>query len=1180
MSVAELTNEQRTAIETRDVSIALSAGAGCGKTFVLTHRFIDHLQPNSDEEKPAQLHQMVAITFTDAAAREMRSRIRGACYEQLTHAKSFAEQEHWQRLLREIDSARVSTIHAFCASLLRTHAAAAGLDPLFGVLDQSDADVLQLEVIDDVLRAQLDKLDDDTLELAAAYGLGPLKDKISALIGRRHEDAFPRWLDATPDELVARWAEWHARDAVRYAVGEIAASRPARRLLSLLRDATKLPTTPEFNAARATLLELLPRMRGSKTTESDLLLVRESAKVDRICPKKVWASPDDYGRYQDACKKFRDYIDRHTPKKFDPEAARVTARLALSLLRLANKVVDTYTHRKQSQGKLDFDDLLFTAYSFLNDPKNDPLREQLADDLRLLLVDEFQDTDRLQTRLVRLLCGEGFDVGRLFFVGDFKQSIYRFRRAEPQVFRELRDDIKKQGQLPLTLNFRSQPGILAFVNALFCDDLQLEGEEYQALRPNREAASASPCVEFLWTLTPDKHKKGMIGAARREEARTIARRLRGLIDGKNGATPVVDRATNTPRQLKLGDVAILFRTLSDVQVYEEALREYELDYYLVGGHAFYAQQEIYDVLNLLCAVASTADEVSLAGVLRSPFFALADETLFWLVDSAGSLNAGLLADVPPPQLCSDERDKVVAAAETMRHLRAIKDRVPITTLLNQALDLTGYDAALLTEFLGQRKLANLQKLMERARAADAGVLGLDGFITQLAQFIAQQPKEALAATLPESADVIRLMTIHHAKGLEFPLVVLPDLDRRPHFGSTKAALHPEYGPLVSPPSDDDDHKDVASGMSLFASLEKAEELEERKRLLYVACTRAADYLILSSSLEAHAEPCSDWTALIGDRFDLENGALTADLAEGYATPRVHVQQDPATDHKPSARLRGPDLLKLLGEAHQLAADGHAIVPTEVGPVAVDHAARRQFSFSRLTGRLLRSEPDESTALAAATPPPISSLRTVDARTLGTLVHEVLARVDLNDAAAIDGWCEHLASQLVLWNVDEARQVARDLVERFVKSERGQKIAGAAAVHRELEFILAWPPNVQTSADTTYLHGFIDCLYQDQEGRWHLTDYKTDKIQPADVAQRAERYAMQLDVYAMAAERALGQPPSELALHFLRPGVEHVFVWDDAARKACVEMVNEAIAGVKGSGFGVQDDDEISLNLEP
>src|SRR5262249_36252658 len=240
-----------------------------------------------------------------------------------------------------------------------------------------------------------------------------------------------------------------------------------------------------------------------------------------------------------------------------------------------------------------------------------------------------------------------------------------------------------------------------------------------------------------------------------------------------------------------------------------------------------------------------------------------------------------------------------AASATISHLRAIKDRVPIASLLTAALDRTGYDAVLLGEFLGERKLANLHKLLERARVADqSGAIDLDGFITQLSQFISREPKESLAATLPEAANVIRLMTIHHAKGLEFPFVVVPDLDRQPLLCSPSAALHPRLGPLVPQPPDDENDK-VTTGMSLYAALERREELEERKRMLYVACTRAVDYLMLSTSVEAYDKLKSDWMELVAERFNLAGGDLIGELPPGYETPQIRVTTDPQTDHKPA-----------------------------------------------------------------------------------------------------------------------------------------------------------------------------------------------------------------------------------------------------------------------------------------
>ncbi|HJQ78335.1 MAG TPA: PD-(D/E)XK nuclease family protein, partial [Lacipirellulaceae bacterium] len=178
---------------------------------------------------------------------------------------------------------------------------------------------------------------------------------------------------------------------------------------------------------------------------------------------------------------------------------------------------------------------------------------------------------------------------------------------------------------------------------------------------------------------------------------------------------------------------------------------------------------------------------------------------------------------------------------------------------------------------------------------------------------------------------------------------------------------------------------------------------------------------------------------------------------------------------------------------------------------------------------------------------------------------VVGRIDFaakDVAQAIGDWCEHLASHYVLLNAAEAAATAREMLQRFAASKRAKQLAQASAIHRELEFVLAWPPN--------HLHGYIDCLYQDAEGRWHVLDYKTTKSSTADIARLAKQYEMQMYVYALAAERALGQPPAELALHFLRPGVEHVFLWNDLARRQAIDMVNNAIAQYQGSKFAVQD----------
>jgi len=566
----------------------------------------------------------------------------------------------------------------------------------------------------------------------------------------------------------------------------------------------------------------------------------------------------------------------------------------------------------------------------------------------------------------------------LFVVGDFKQSIYRFRGAEPRVSSELRATLPEDSRLSLTTNFRSQPAILDFVNALFHDAF---AEGYEPLIAHRPQLSPPPAVEFLWSQ-PDpqqednheKHRRGNSARGRMQEARYIARRLANLLD--DGDPLVVDRSAEgeaTARPLQLGDIAILLRTLSDVALYEEALREYGLDYYLAGGHAFYAQQEIYDVLHLLRSIASPVDDLSLAGLLRSPMFALTDETLFWLVEQGGSLNAGLFADTLPDELSADERAKTLRAATTIGELRQQKDQLLVAQLLSKAIAATGYDAILLTEFLGHRKWANVQKLIEQSHALDRTRPGdLNGFVTQLSEYVARAPKEPLAATRAEG-DVIRIMTIHYAKGLEFPLVVVPDLDRPNNRGSHHPVFDKELGPLV-PASE---KKDLV-GWDLYQFAELEEDREERKRLLYVACTRAADYLLLSSSIADLQKPKSDWMKLLGEHFDLSDGTSLMDLPEGYLSPEIRVTTvEPDTTRKPASATRGADLQKLIAKTHQLAEAGKGVVPEEVTPIAVNRRARRRFSFSRLSGKL---EVVSRESRAASDDKAIS----VEARGLGTL----------------------------------------------------------------------------------------------------------------------------------------------------------------------------------------------------
>jgi ATP-dependent helicase/nuclease subunit A len=1148
-----MTEQQYRAVTARGVSVALSAGAGCGKTFVLTKRFLAELEPDGETTRP-RLSQLVAITFTERAAREMRDRIRKACRARLMECPA-NQADYWLAVLRDLDAARISTIHSFCGTLLRSHAVEIGIDPRFRVLDAAQSSTLLFELTDEVLRAKLAERDEPTIALVTRFGLTRLREMIARWQGESEQIDWKQWREETPEGLVARWESYWRRDTVPRVLQQISNSVAAKTLLDVSMRCPPVP--PKMRERCDLLLEKLPLLSSSKDAANDLTVLREAARVQGGATKKNWGNEEAFERFKDAAKELRDAIDKVVERmRFDAVAARPAAEMALQALALAGDLTAAYDRKKREVAVLDFNDLLMYARSLLVGSERAAVRKRLASQIRLLLVDEFQDTDPMQVEMVKAICDNEHLHGKLFFVGDHKQSIYRFRGARPEVFRDLQEEIPPDGRLPLSRNFRSQPGVLDFVNALFCEEL---APNYEPLLPQRPQVSPLPSVEFLWAntnpvgedetaaATPEVEEMGRRERLVRQEAEWIARRLRTMLD--MGETIVWDadaakEGTPKPRSVREGDIAILFRALTNVEYYEEALQRYDIKYYLVGGHAFYAQQEIFDLLNLLRAINSSCDEVSLAGALRSPMFGLNDETLLWLAKDEG-LATGFFDAELPFELSDAQRERVVFARTTLRGLRAMKDRVPVAPLISQAIERTGYDALLLAEFLGERKLANLQKLVEQARSFDrAGIFSLSDFITQLSEFVARQPDEALAATHPETANVVKLMSIHQSKGLEFPVVVVPDMGRRRNHVGPVVAFTPELGPMFKDP-------EATTGYDLFVMAENEADLAETSRLLYVAATRAADYLILSSPMEELGKATGPWLELIGRRFDLLTGEEKGrgEEPEG-GTPPLLVKvttRRPVIASQPVDHRQRRNLLEVIEKSRKMAEQGQGLQPRYLAAVPYDQGARRQYSFSRLTGQLhARAFGGENSPVDSD----VSAASPLDARGLGTLVHAVMAKVDFSKPDGVHALARSLAEEHLFPQNDRFEDVV-EMIERFVASPRAAALASAAQVHREVEFLLAWPP--------CYLQGFMDCLYCDAEGEWRLIDYKTNQnVTPKTIAAKAADYKLQMYVYALAMERILKRTPAELVLCFLRPGLEYQFEWNDEARESAAEILRQAL----------------------
>ncbi len=1152
--LAGLTEQQCRAVMTREVSVVLSSGAGCGKTHVLTQRYLSHLRDDG-----AEVSQVVAITFTDRAARQMRSRIRGAVLANVRAAATDAEAERWAGHLRALETAQISTIHAFCAALLRQHAVEVGLDPRFDVLE----DVLSVNLETEALTACLQRLltaqaeaGEDLRQLVLLYGWPATVEAVQHLLRGWDELPWREWLGRTAEQVAEEWVRRGRAELLpRYVDYLLVASPKIARCLDLLRRKPPVPGSPLAANVRR-LLEGMPRLGDAPDLAVAVEEMAEAAKVGRKGPQS-WPDPDDYQAVKKALEEFRAELRAQKLEAFAAPVEGLTDAVVAGqrCLRVAREAALAYRERKRQHGVVDFQDLLLMARDLLRDSAD--VRARLQDRYRFLLIDELQDTDPVQMQLVESLCGAKLTAGKLFAVGDHKQSIYRFRGANVHLFRGLRDQVPHDGRQGLTVNFRSQPAILDFANALLGRDM----EAYEPLRPHHRQLNEGPCVEFLWSPRLDRES---VTESRRTEAEWIARRIAAMIDREELVAERADGGERL-RPVRRGDVVLLFRAMSNVHLYEASLRKYGLDYYLVGGRAFFAQQEIYDLLNLLRALENPQDAVCLAGTLRSPFCCLSDEALYVLGRCRGSLWAGLHDDAALARLPEDQRP---AAERARRHLdawRAVKDRLPITALLGRIFADSGYDAATQFEFLGDRKLANLWKLMDLARTFDrSGLFGLAEFIARLADLVKAQPREEQAATQPESADVVRLMTIHQAKGLEFPVVFVPDVA-----AAGRDARHPAAvwsGPLgcvARPPGDEDPPPFADLGWRLWRAGETVEDHHEDLRTLYVACTRAQDYLVLSAALEKPFRPANAWVMTLARRFDLETGACLDAEIPRERQPRVRVTTEVQAARVAAAGFDERGVRSLPGQ------------PARIAPVPVSLRGKRVFRVAEL-------EPYLRPGAAPRTPRPEDMAYQFDAedgsdrhdwarrrdflnprREDGDLrdriLRAVLARWDFRQP---DGWQALLTEECRACGQPEAgedgfRQLERPLAH-LARSPLLARLAGAAECYREVEVLADWPGAGRVAVG---LHGLVDCLWREGPGDWHLLAWVTERPTPdsadASWGGRRERLILQ----ARAVQRCLGIWPRSAALCWLETG--EVRVCRDLRQRGPLVATGAAIHNLTG-----------------
>ena len=1088
------TDEQRRAIDRRDGDLLLDAAAGSGKTSVLVERFVAGVL-----EDGIDVSALLTITFTEKAAAEMRERIRARFRDWESHPPA-------EEAARATEGAFISTIHGFCARVLRAHALAAGLDPAFVVLDAPDADRLADQAFEEALE-ELAHHDPRTIDLIAAYGAGGLRSAILQVHGElrsrgQRRPALPALpaLPAAPDLDAERSELRAARGAVARELGAIA--DPGARVIEALARLERC------NA----LLELDDPWPG------DLWAVGlPGGNGAALCTETCL-------RYGEALAAFRTACEH-----------RRAVRVHDLLDRLLRCFGQRYAHAKREASGLDFEDLELECRELLR--TDGTLRERYRTRFARIMVDELQDTNQVQLELIELLASEN-----LFTVGDAQQSIYGFRHADVELFERRGAALAERGaRATLDTNFRSRPEILAVINGLFEREL---GERFRTLHAGREDAPANePLVELLVAdKGADWAMEGLGAPWRVAEARALARRLETLI--ASGTAP--------------REVVLLTRATTDLRVYERALEDRGIPTYLIGGRGYWAHPQVIDMVSYLAALANPRDEEALYTVLVSPLVGVSADALVVLGATARAQGRDPWSVLREPDGALDslgdgDRDLLARFANLFAIERVLAARAGAETLIERAIEQTGYDLSVLAMPGGQRRLANVRKLMRLAREHEAAHgPELRAFLDLAARrgrsgIAGGESRESEAPVEGEALDAVRLMTIHRAKGLEFDVVCVADLGRGPRWRAELIRIGRDdgrFGLRLAEPGTG--KRESALDYKALGDERLAAEADEERRLFYVAMTRARERLILSGAAKLEVGPGSD---------DLDSRPPTPVPTFGGGGPIAWIGPGLAARDDVALALVAPEDLAIPDPPPPPPVPD--VLPPEPPPppplpeppppepppppalAALSYTSLAEYQrcgYRFYAERVLRLPPlpappgaDGGTERAGG----------LSATERGTLVHDLLERLDFRRPILATGESVATAAARLGLTVapggGDAAQII-ELVDRFAGGELCRRLGRATGVRREegFRFLLGSRPT------EVLVGGVFDVVAREPGGRTLVVDYKTDRLDGADPQELADRaYGTQRLVYALAALRA-GAAEVEVVHTFLelpqRPAV--------------------------------------------
>ncbi len=1168
MSRFELTQDQKNAVYSRSSSVLVSAAAGSGKTRVLTERLMAYV---TDKADPKDISSFLIITYTRAAAAELRSRI----LDELSRRS--AEEPENRRLRRQVTlcyRAQIGTIHSFCTQILREYCHKLSLTPDFRVGDEDKCSELKEKALEKALDLAYERIveDGDFAALVESVGVGRDDSRLSSAVlelhGKMQSHPYPeKWaalqlasLDVSGlrDANDTVWGRELTENARRTAL--YWAERLERVWASLCANETE--NAPIISAYGESLGETMDALRvfihalnlgwdrAANALPIPFLRLKPLKNYDFEERKASLVSARE--GCKDACKSLCALFDSPSEKLLNDLA--ISAPAMRALLRLTLETDRLFSAEKRRLNLLDFSDLEHFAVKLLCDPDTNEATKTAKDISRRyteIMVDEYQDVNAVQDLIFRCVSqGEN----NIFMVGDVKQSIYRFRLADPSIFIKKYHEFKEfisiaesePQKILLQSNFRSDRNILSACNHVFSNTTseslgEIRYDEDAALMPPDGSPAPRGKTEIAVLAVPQAEDGEERPDKTYLEAKMVARQIRQLVESSE---TVLDNGAERP--VRYGDIAILLRSPNVAgEAFRRALSEEKVPVFAEQGGDFFTSPEIQIVRSLLSIIDNPHRDIPLASILSSPVFGFTADELSQV--RATDRNSDFFAALTK---AAEASDKCASFLETLSELRAISEDIGVYELLcliYSRLELP----AVFSASTGSSGSGTLMLLLEyAAKFEENGYRGLFGFLKQLKR-MEERGEEPVVST-NGAGNAVAIMSIHKSKGLEFPVVFLANVSRQFNKMDLRSPvlIHPELGLGCKRTDTERGIEYPTLARRAIASRLNSEMLSEEVRVLYVAMTRAKERLYISC---ASKDP----------------EALLIKLSENLSSPinPEILKALPSMAHwlLSAALIENGGLIAIRTENPDSAEEpisdvnDFSIQETKAPDAAALQALRRVFDWrypfesavalpSKLTATSLPQDDgdDEGEKVAKelthyfSLPDFAGDERPLTGSERGTATHIVMQFIDFTKTKTLSGIEGEVSRIKALGQLTErqAKAVDRVSILGFFASATGARIKAADKVHREKRFSLLCPAGVffpKGGNESVLLQGVVDCCIE-EAGVLTIIDYKTDYVTKETLSDLTEHYRKQLLAYAYAMSRILGKPVSSCLLCFLRAGL--------------------------------------------